>query len=162
MQLQGTVSVLLAKAVNPNAVIPSGFCGFVPSNMQQKVTPSSQLEVNQVSRSTNMNISEVSTMLQGGQSSDHQAIQNQVGQSQDFESSLSQNNHTQNDQNNSISNQSQLNNQSGQSPYQNQSDLEATRSQYDQSQSTQGGSTQSALNGVNAVPGMYMYKRMHV
>lgn len=64
MQLQGTVSVILAKAVNPNAVIPSGFCGFTPSNMQHKVSQSENQGV-AFSRDhiqTNTNTLQMSTM----------------------------------------------------------------------------------------------------
>ena len=41
MQLQGTVSVLLAKVVNPNTVIPSGFSGF---NLQHEAPQSEMIQ----------------------------------------------------------------------------------------------------------------------
>lgn len=43
MQLQGTVSVLLAKVVNPNVVIPPGFSNVSSSSLQQR----SQTEIDQ-------------------------------------------------------------------------------------------------------------------
>ena len=57
MQLQGTVSVLLAKLVNPNAVIPSGFSGF------NLLNNSPQLEQNvMILEQRNKNLTEPTTL----------------------------------------------------------------------------------------------------
>ena len=69
MQLQGTVSVLLAKVVNPNTVIPLGFSGF---NLQHETPQSEMIQSVGMSSQTTRNLQTLPTTLEANQNGQHQ------------------------------------------------------------------------------------------
>ena len=178
MQLQGTVSVILAKIVNPNAVIPSGFSGV---SLQHKVPQSQSVQTVPTTLQANQNgqHQDQRQVSQRGESlvecnpsdqvqidqSQHDQTENNHQHDQNENNQHDQNENNQHDQSENNQNDSILQSYQGQfqnsqiQPVENQTTL--IRSQSNQSQSYQNQAIQSSQtptlipqNGLHSVPGM--------